>query len=232
MLYYVMKGIAVYGAQLADSLITYQPRYAAMDWDKIPDRQTVDKTMEGLRQRNFNPMLVPDKAHALEKLKQLIPSGAEVMTGSSTTLDEIGFIAFLISKNHPWRNWKDQILAEKDPGKQQDLRRASTTAEYFLGSVQAITEQGQALGADASGSRQGGYVFGAKNVVWVVGVNKIVPDLDSAFRRLREHCVPLEDARMKSAGSPGTFIGKMVVYEKEGAPGRVTTILVGEKLGF
>jgi hypothetical protein len=112
------------------------------------------------------------------------------------------------------------------------LRRASTTAEYFLGSVQAITETGQVMGVDASGSRQGGYVFGAKHVLWVVGVNKIVSDLDMAFRRLHEHIVPLEDARMKKTGAPGTFIGKMVVYEREGIPDRISTILIKEKLGY
>ncbi|MDP2743582.1 MAG: LUD domain-containing protein, partial [Dehalococcoidia bacterium] len=115
---------------------------------------------------------------------------------------------------------------------QADLRRLSTTAEYFLGSVQAVAETGEVLGTDASGSRQGGYVFGAKNVIWVVGVNKIVADLEMMLKRLHEHVVPLEDARMKKAGSSGTFIGKMVVYEREGVPNRISTILVKEKLGF
>jgi hypothetical protein len=203
-----------------------------MDWNKMPDGLTIEKTIVGLRERNFNPTLVATRGEALEKLKLVIPAGAEVMTGSSTTLEEIGFIDFLINGKHPWRNWKDRILAEKDPEKQMDLRRASTTAEYFIGSVQAIAETGEVLGVDASGSRQGGYVFGAKNVIWVVGVNKIVPNLDMAFQRLREHVVPLEDARMKRTGAPGTFLGKMVVYEREGQPHRISTILVKEKLGF
>lgn len=203
-----------------------------MDWDRIPDQPTIDRTIAGLRERNFNPVFVPDRTAALNRLKQVIPAVAEVMTGSSTTLEEIGFIAYLVSNQHPWRNWKDRIFAEKDTTRQMDLRRLSTTAEYFLGSVQSVTEAGQVLGTDASGSRQGGYVYGAKYVIWVVGVNKMVSDLDMAFRRLREHCVPLEDARMKRAGFRGTFIGKMVVYEREGIPDRITTILVGEKLGF
>lgn len=203
-----------------------------MDWNRVPDRTTIDKAIIGLRERNFNPVFVPDREAALEKLKSMIPAGAEVMTGGSTTLEEIGFIGLLASKKHPWKNWKDLIFAEKDTAKQLDLRRASTTAEFFIGSVQAITESGQVLGTDATGSRQGGYVYSAKNVIWVAGVNKIVDNLDMAFRRLREHCVPLEDARMKSTGAPGTFIGKMVVYEKEGQPKRISTILVMEKLGF
>ena len=202
------------------------------DWNKIADKKTLEKTVAALKERNFNPLFVADKAAALKKLQEIIPAGAEVMTGSSTTLDQIGFIDLLKKGQHPWKSWKDQIFSEKDPNKQADLRRASITAEYFLGSVQAIAETGQVLGADASGSRQGGYVFGAKKVIWVAGANKIVSDLDAAMRRLREHCIPLEDQRMKKTGAPGTFLGKVVIYEKEAVPNRITTIIVGEILGF
>lgn len=203
-----------------------------MDWDRIPDQGIIDCTMAGLKGRNFNPELAEDRKAALQKLKELIPAGAEIMTGSSTTLEEVGFIAYLAGGGHPWRNWKDRILPEKDRDKQYALRRQSTTAEYFLGSVQAITEAGEVIGADASGSRQGGYVYGAKNVIWVVGVNKITETLDLAWRRLREHCLPLEDARVKKSGGTGSFIGKAVLYEQEGLPQRIRTILVREKLGF
>ena len=203
-----------------------------MNWDKIPDQATIEKVIAGMRERNFNPVLVPDRQSALEKLKQMIPAGAEVMTGSSTTLEQIGFIGYLAEKTHPWRNLKDGIIAEKDAQKQRDLRRAATVSEYFIGSVQAVTETGQVLGIDATGSRQGGYVYSAKNVIWVVGVNKIVSHLEKAMKRLIEHCVPLEDARVKSTGGTGTFIGKIVIYEREGLPQRISTILVKEKLGF
>ncbi len=114
--------------------------------------------------------------------------------------------------------------AKSTPGK-------TGRTEYFISSVEAITESGQVLGADASGSRQGGYVYGAKKVIWVVGANKIVSDLDTAFKRIYEHCLPLEDARMKAMGIPGAFVGKVVVYEREFFPQRISTILIGEKLG-
>jgi hypothetical protein len=204
-----------------------------MDWDRIPDEAIIRKTMEGLKTRNFNPMIVEDKATALAKLKAIIPNGADIMEGSSTTLIEIGFIDYLVSGKHPWQNWKDRIFAEKDPVKQRALRRESTCANYFLGSVQAITEDGIVLGVDATGSRQGGYVFSAEHVIRVTGVNKIVPDVDSAFKRLHEHCIPMENERVKKAGDTrGTYIGKAVLYEHEGIPGRVTTILIRESLGF
>ena len=203
-----------------------------MNWNATPDKAAIDRTMAALKERNFNPLYAANKESAFSKLKELIPSGADVMTGSSTTLIEIGFIDYLVGGKHLWKNWKDRILPEKDPVKQDELRRQSTTAGYFLGSVQAIAETGHVVAADASGSRQGGYIYGGKRVIWVTGVNKIVPTLEMALRRLKEHVVPLEDARMKSAGFAGTFLGKVVVYEKEFLPDRITTILIGEKLGF
>ncbi len=89
-----------------------------MNWDKIPDQPTIEKLLAGMRERNFNPVVVPDRQSALEKLKQMIPAGSEVMTGGSTTLEEIGFIDLLASNKHPWRNLKDKVFAEKDPQKQ------------------------------------------------------------------------------------------------------------------
>jgi hypothetical protein len=61
-----------------------------MDWDMLPDEATIQKTMEGLKKRNFNPLIVDDIAPALLKLKEMIPPGAAIMEGSSTTLEEIG----------------------------------------------------------------------------------------------------------------------------------------------
>ena len=101
----------------------------------------------------------------------------------------------------------------------------------FLGSVQAICETGQVVAADAGGSRQAGYIFGPPRVVWVAGINKLVPTLEDGLRRLREVALPQEDARVRSAGGSGSFLGKVVIYERE-RPGRISLILVGENLGF
>ena len=203
-----------------------------IDWDRLPDDAAIEKTLEGLRGRNFSPVVVADREAALEMLRSIIPAGKEVMAGSSTTLEQIGFTALLVAGEHPWRNWKDIILTEKDKTKQSALRRQSTTANYFLGSVQAITESGRVIAVDATGSRNGGYVFPAEHVIWVTGINKIVRDLDMAIRRVYEHCVPLEDERMKKTGAKGTSVGKFVIYEREAVPERITTILIRQKLGY
>ena len=104
-------------------------------------------------------------------------------------------------------------------------------ADYYLGSVQAICETGEVIGADQSGSRQAFYVYGPPHVIWVAGINKLVPNLEAGLQRVREVALPLEDQRMKRQGSPGSSIGKLVIYERE-RPGRITLVLAGERLGY
>lgn len=203
-----------------------------MDWNAKPSDTVIAQTAEALKQRGLEALVVEGKAAALAKLKELIPAGASVMAGSSTTLDEIGFTDYLKSAQHPYKNLKEAIVAEKDQAKQARLRVQATLADYFLGSVQAVTHDGVVLSCDASGSRTGPYSFGPGKVILVAGVNKLVPTAEDGLRRIREHCVPLEDQRMKKDGFPGTTLSRILITEHELFRGRTMVILVKEKLGF
>ncbi len=204
-----------------------------MDYEKLAPTESVAKTIEALEKRGIKAEFVNTKEEALSRLTELIPAGAELMTAGSTTLEQIGFIDILMSKKHKWNNVKDSILSEKDPVKQMELRKRSLSCQYFIGSVHAVTEDGEILVASASGSQIPGYAFASDNVIWIVGTQKIVPALDEAFRRVREYVLPLEDKRMKSIGYPGSTIAKMLIIEREIMPNRkLTLIFVNEKLGF
>ena len=203
-----------------------------MDWNKLADKKILEKTLKALKERGIEVIIVNDSKEALEKIKGLIPKGAEVMNGSSTTLGEIGFVEYLKSGKHGWNNLHESILAEKDQQKQGELRTKSTLAEYYLGSVHAISSKGEIVAASASGSQLPAYVFSSPHVIWVAGINKITEDLDSAIKRVREYVLPLENERMKKMGFPGSMMGKIVIFEKEMTPGRLTLVLVKEKLGF
>ncbi len=204
-----------------------------MNYETIPSAELVQKTVAALKERNFNPIIVNTKEEALEKVKSLIPAGASIMNGSSTTLNQIGFVDYLKSGNTGWNNLHEAILTEKDSKRQAELRKQSILAQYFLGSVQAITESGQLLTASASGSQFPSYVFSSENVIWVVSTNKIVPTIEDAFTRLKEYVFPLENARMKTVGYPGSVIGKVLIFEREINPARkLNIILVNEKLGY
>jgi len=204
-----------------------------MKYDTLASKELVKKVMEAVKPRGISPEFVNTKEDALERLTELIPSGAEVNTGLSTTLKEIGFVDLLKSGKHAWKNWKEIILAEKDEAKQMELRRRSVLSEYFLGSVHAIAETGELVIASGSGSQLPAYVYTSNNVIWVAGTQKIVPTLNDAIKRVREYSLPLEDARMKREGYPGSTIGKLLIFEREIDPDRkLTLILVNEKLGF
>jgi len=200
-------------------------------WERLPDEAIVDETVRALNAHGFKAELVPDRKAALEKIRSLIPAGAEVMTGSSRTLEEVGLVNTLATGDHSWKNLKAQIVAEKDREKQMTLRRMATFADYFLGSVHAITTKGQLVAGSASGSQLGAYAFGGKNLIIVAGTNKITEDLDEALLRLREHSTPLEDQRIKGLGFPGTYLSKILIYEGE-RQRNAHVILVSEKLGF
>lgn len=204
-----------------------------MDFNQLATKETVEQVIENLKNRGITAILVETKEQALEKIKELIPEGVSIMTGSSTTLDQIGFTDLLISKNHPWKNLKDEILNESDTQKRNELRKNSVLADYFLGSVHAVTKDGGILVASASGSQIPSYAFSSNNVIWVVSTKKIVNNLDKAFQRVKEHIYPLENQRMKNAGYEGSIIGKWFILEREILPNRkITLIFVNEDLGF
>ncbi|MBI3573870.1 lactate utilization protein [Candidatus Kaiserbacteria bacterium] len=204
-----------------------------MAYDTLASEESIQKVLAALPTRNITGYVVANKEEALLKAKSLIPDGSEVMTGASVTLEQIGFVNLLKSGAHPWKNWKETILAEKDPVKQGILRKQASLSQYFLGSVHAITEDGQAVIGSNSGSQLPSYAFTSDNVIWIAGTQKIVPTLEEGFKRIREYVVPLEDVHMKELYGYGTNLSKMLVFSKEIMPTRrIHLILVQEKLGF
>ena len=206
-----------------------------MNYNTLPNPDHLQKTIEAIRTRGVTVTLVETKESALTQLQALIPAGATVMTGASVTLQQIGFEALLMGGKHPWRNFKDEILAEKDPARQAALRKQGTLADYFLGSVHAIAETGEIIIASATGSQLPAYAFSSSNVIWVAGTQKITPTVETALQRVRDYVLPLEDQHMKQlyGNEAGSFIGKLLIFERE-APylRRNVNLLVNEVLGF
>ena len=206
-----------------------------MTYDALPAIERVQRTVEATQARGIHTELVETQEAALERVKALIPPGCVVMTGASVTLQQIGFEEILISGDHPWRNFKADLLAEKDPVKQSAMRKQGTLAEYFLGSVNALAETGELVFASGSGSQLPGYAYTSRNVIWVAGTQKITPTLEDAMRRVREYVLPLEDQRQKSVGNKaGSRINKILIIEGEPDYLRrnVSLILVHQVLGF
>ncbi|MDD1677482.1 MAG: lactate utilization protein [Methanomicrobiales archaeon] len=201
-------------------------------WSVIPAEPVIAATAAAVGERGIRVIRTPDANGALDVLKAIIPPGSEVMNGSSTTLIEIGYEALLTTNPRWWKDYHALITAEGDENKRADLRRKSVTAEYFLSSANAIAQSGELLSCDRTGSRTGAWLFGAKNLIIVAGVNKIVPSLNDARLRIREYAYPLENARAHHAYGISSVIGKCAIIAEEVTPGRTTLVLVNEILGY
>jgi L-lactate utilization protein LutC len=197
----------------------------------LPDEAAIARTVEALRARNIHVIVTNTGEEAHHALIQLLPEGAEICDSTSETLDAIGFTAF-VRGNPRFTNLHDGYAAEPDLAKRNDLRRRASIADYFIGSVQAIAETGEVFVASATGSQLAPYAYAAKHVIWVVGVQKIVPTFDAAMQRVRGHTLARHDQWLAEMGRAPTPIGKLGIIEHESQAGRITLILVKELLGW
>ncbi len=201
-------------------------------WSRIPDEKAIMEAVSAIESHGIRVIRVDTGDQALAAITRLIPPGAEVMHGSSTTLIEIGYEDLILSGKSGWNDIHKAITAENDDGKRAELRRKSVTSEYFLSSANAIAKTGEILACDMSGSRTGAWPFAAGHLILVVGVNKIMPTLEDAMKRIREYAYPLEDARAQHAYGIHSRIGKCVILAYEASEGRTTLILVNDRLGY
>lgn len=191
----------------------------------------VKKALEGA---GFGAHVVADAAAARELALSLIPKGAEVFTMASETLEETGIAAAL--NDGSYDSVRKRLGAMDGKTQAREMRKLGAGPDVAIGSVHAVTETGALLIASLTGSQLPAYAYGAGTVIFVVGSQKVVPDLDAGFRRITETVVPLESERARKAyGLPAsfsTFPSKVLVYQREVQAGRVHVILVGQKLGF
>ncbi|TQQ81785.1 lactate utilization protein [Halonotius roseus] len=200
--------------------------------DELPSADAVEETVENLEANGFDVVVVDTAEDALETLQSHIPADASVMNGHSTTLEEIGFDEYLSDGDHDWESLSDRIWGIDDDAERQAARRDAQTADYFLGSVNGISQTGELVAADRSGSRIGAYPFAASNVVIVSGINKIVPSLEDALDRLENVAYPLENERAKEAYGVESAIAKQLIFRQELEEDRTTVLLVREELGY
>lgn len=207
---------------------------AQIDNNTLASEESISKTIDALSKNNFNPILATSREEALKKIIELIPEGSSINNGTSKTLQEIGYVELLKKKDHNWDNLHETVLEEKDPEKQSHLRKLSTISDFYLGSAHAVTENGEIMVASNTGSQLPHLVFTSPNIILVVGAQKIVKNLDAAFKRLNDVVIPQEDERMKGVYGVGTTHAKTLILHKENPMmGRkIQVIIVKEKLGF
>ena len=203
---------------------------AAVDFAAPASEARLEALAEKLRARNFEAVIVQDGAEAKAEVLKRIPEGAQVHSGKSKTLEDAGLFKELM-ENEQYDFIRKRTM-KLDPRTQRDeMRKLGAAPDVMVNSAHAITEEGQIVVTSASGSQIGPIASGAGRLILVIGSQKIVPDLDTAFRRIREHVFPYEDARLREAMGVGTKITRTLILDQDFMPGRTTIILVREPIG-
>lgn len=197
----------------------------------LASKERIAKTIQALEANGISAFVVENGDEARQRVLDLLPEGAEVFTTGSRTLEAIGLTSE-INESPRFQTVRPRLMTLDRQKHERERRHLGASPDIVIGSVHAVTEQGQVLIASASGSQLASYVFGAGRVIWVVGTQKLVSDLDEGMRRIEEYSFRLEDARVHEIYGLGSFIGKILMVQREAMPGRITIVLVKENLGF
>ncbi|TSC72707.1 MAG: hypothetical protein G01um101438_424 [Parcubacteria group bacterium Gr01-1014_38] len=204
----------------------------ATNFSMLASKETMERALAALKQNGIEAHFVASGAEAKKKVFELLPEGAEVMTMTSVTLETIG-IPKEVNESGKYDSVRRKLMSMDRTKEGREMRKLGAAPDYVLGSVHAVTERGEVLIASNTGSQLPAYAFGAGNIIWVVGAQKLVKNLDEGMRRIYAYALPLESERAKKAyGVPGSSVNKILIVNREVQPGRITMVLVGEKLGF
>jgi hypothetical protein len=168
--------------------------------------QRLEQAAAALTAHGFTVEILDDAAAARARIKDLIPEGASVFTGASETLRLSGIDAD-INISGRYQAIKPQTLAMDRVTAADDIRWLRAIPDVVVGSVHAITETDSLVAASGTGSQLPAYAGGAARAIWIVGAQKVVPDLPAALRRVEDHCLPLETTRTQAALAVFHFFG-------------------------
>ncbi|HEV2216158.1 MAG TPA: LUD domain-containing protein [Candidatus Dormibacteraeota bacterium] len=196
-----------------------------------PSSEAVLEALAGrLRERNFEVVVVNDGEEAKAEVLKRIPEGASIQSGKSKTLEDAGIFKELM-ENERYDFIRRKTMKMDRRTQMAEIMKMGATPDVMINSAHAVTEAGQIVLTSASGSQLGPIASGAGKVIFVIGSQKIVPDLDTAFRRIKEHVFPYEDARLREQLGVGTQIARTLILDRDFVPGRTTVILVREPIG-
>jgi hypothetical protein len=211
--------------------ITEQRPVPAPDaaFTSLASDETVERTAAALRARGFEVHVVEGHDEAKDLILGLVPVGAEVNSGASVTLDQLGVTAEIEGSGR-YDALRPRVRAMDRATQGREIRKLGAAPDVWLNSANAVTEDGRLVFASYGGSQLGPIASGAGRVILAVGTQKIVTDLAAALRRIEEYVFPLEDARLMEAYRIHTSTNKLLVLQGD-RPGRTTVVLVREAVG-
>jgi len=200
-------------------------------YTKLADNSSIEKTIKALKENNIEVFISNNSDETRKQVLKLIPERSEVMTMTSATLDATG-LSTEINESGKFDSVRKKLNSMDRKTQGREMNHLGASPKFAIGSVHAVTEDGHILIASATGSQLPAYVYSAENVIFVVGINKIVKNTDEGIKRIYKHSFPLENERAMKAYGMNSMVGKILILNKEFKPGRINLIFVKEKLGF
>ncbi|MDQ0580735.1 nuclear transport factor 2 family protein [Streptomyces rishiriensis] len=210
--------------------VTAVPAPAASFADPAP-AERLERAAAALRANGFAAEILDDAAAARVRVHDLVPEGAGVLTGASETLRLSG-IDEDINAGGRYDAVRPRVLAIDRATGAAEIRRLVACPDYVVNSVAAVTETGSLVLASGSGSQLPANAGGAAHAIWIVGAQKVVPDLGTALRRVEEHALPLENARAQAVYGTPSAVNRLLILNAEPHPGRGTVLLLREAIGY
>ncbi len=198
----------------------------------------IQRTIARLGRNGFEVLRVPSGSEACERAKTLVHDGMHVGLGGSTTVAQIGFLAWI--QQHDGITLANQYAPGISPEENYEQRRQGLLSDLYVTGCNAITLHGELVNVDGDGNRVAAQIFGPKKVLLIASIHKIVEDLEAAFERIRTVAIPRNVERMnakaRSMGRDPQWnadnIANKFAWIDGDKPGRTTIILVDEPLGF
>ncbi len=203
--------------------------------------EKIKRTKEALEKNNYDVYVVNTKEDAANMVESIIEKGSTVSFGGSMSILECGVLNKLRNGEYNLLDRYKEGLTSEDIGK---LFRESFFADYYLASTNALTENGELVNLDGNGNRVAAMIFGPKKVVVIAGINKIVRDIDEAYKRVRDEAAPINAKRLSrktpcgvtgkcmDCSSPERICNHMVVTYRQNTKNRGIVILVKEDIGY
>ena len=198
------------------------------------------KVIKGLESRNMTGYYAANKEEALKKALELIPEGSSITMGGAMSAHEIGLVDTVKAGNY---NFIDRDTA-KTPEEKRSAMLAGYDADFFLASANAMTDDGVLVNIDGNSNRVSMIAQGPKKVVFIVGMNKVCSDIDSAMKRARNVAAPINAQRFglntpcsklgtcMDCKSPDTICCQFLITRFSRHKDRIHVILVNDNLGF
>ena len=210
------------------------------DTKRVSYRTTAETVIKNLKRRNMEGYYCETSEEAVELVRSMIPAGDSITWGGTVTFGETGVKAAL--EQGDWR-MIDRATATT-PEEKREMWRDRTSADWFFMSANALTLDGELVNIDGNSDRLSLLLHGPEHVVVLVGMNKLVADVDAGFKRIRTVTCPLNAARLHT-NTPCEVAGvcsechsercmccQMVVTRHSRHAGRIKVILIGESLGY